>query len=101
MSGRIAVMMLAGVALAACGGGNDKARSLCAGEVSKRIENQLHRIDQKQMKVEKQEDGQLNVSGEVVIQPGTDKELKQTFSCIVNPGTDGGEPRVVNMQINW
>jgi hypothetical protein len=89
--------------LSACSDPHQAHISLCVAEAEQRIAGQVHRMlaDQMADSVTEQADGTISLRGEVVLNPGTAKELKQSFDCYIAPAEGDKPARLVNFQFNW
>ena len=78
----VAVSMLA---LQGCGGGKDPLADLCIAEAAKRLEGQVYRLDEAELKASKADaaDGNTTFKGKVILKPGTSGESMQTMDCTV------------------
>lgn len=91
--------------LAACGGGgavpagpNGVAATACDAFAKTRMENKAYELDLAALAGSMKPDADLQVlNAPIVIQPGTDGEVKQTLECKVRMGADGKTADVISM----
>lgn len=91
------------VFLSGCSGGGDSAVGLCIDEAKRRLDGQVHRIDEKALANSKttEADGTVTFNGEMTLKPGTSAEEKQTFICTIAPASGDSPARVLNFQVRW
>lgn len=94
------------VLLAACGGSggeapagpNGVAATACGAFAKTRMEDKPYQLDLAVLGASMKPEADLQVlSGPIVIQPGTDGEVKQTLECKVRMGADGKTADVISM----
>jgi hypothetical protein len=100
--------MIAGLALAlaACGGGQeDRAVAACEKAIGEKLKDKSFELDHKDMraKLQKPEEGVVQINSVVVFDKGLAAESKQTFECRVkfDPQNPSAEPKIVGMQFTW
>lgn len=103
---RRSIIIATCLVLAACGGGggaapagpNGVAASACDAFAKTRMENKAYELDLAALAGSMKPEADLQVlSAPIVIQPGTDGEVKQTLECKVRMGADGKTADVINM----
>lgn len=102
---RRSIIVATCLVLAACGGGgaapagpNGVAASACDAFAKTRMENKAYELDLAALAQSMKADADLQVlSAPIVIQPGTDGEVKQTLECKVRMSADGKTADVINM----
>lgn len=101
MRARTTAVLLVVLAGTGCGGSSPEA-DLCLGMVAERMSGRVYEVNASKVarSQQAQPDGSLKFAGEVVLQPGTSAEVKQTFDCTVAPASDGAGPRVIGFQFN-
>lgn len=103
---RRSIIIAGCMVLAACGGGGDAppagpngvAASACEAYAKTRMEGKAYELDLATLGASMKPEADLQVlSGPIVIQPGTDGEVKQTLECKVRMGGDGKSADVISM----
>jgi hypothetical protein len=98
-----ATMMAIGILLTACGGGaptgpNGVAAQACDAFAKTRMEGKTYELDLDALAKSMQADADLQMlKGEIVIQPGTDGEVKQPIECKVRMSADGKTADVLTL----
>jgi hypothetical protein len=98
-----ATMMAIGILLTACGGGapagpNGVAAQACDAFARTRMEGKTYELDLDALAKSMQTDADLQMlKGEIVIQPGTDGEVKQPIECKVRMSADGKTADVLTL----
>jgi hypothetical protein len=96
-------MMAIGILLTACGGGapagpNGVAAQACDAFARTRMEGKTYELDLDALAKSMQTDADLQMlKGEIVIQPGTDGEVKQPIECKVRMSADGKTADVLTL----
>jgi len=88
------------LALQGCGGGNDPLADLCIAEAAKRLQGQVYRLDEAELKASKADaaDGNTTFKGKVILKPGTSGESMQTMDCTVAAAAGDAPARVIGFQ---
>lgn len=96
------MVMVATVALSACGGGTDPLATLCSQEAASRLSGQVYRLDEAKLSASKTTlaDGNISFKAEVVFKPGTSGETRQTMDCRVADVSGDTPARVIDMSFN-
>ena len=103
---KLSVIVGLALALAACGGGQeDRAVATCEKAISEKLKDKSFELDHADMraKLQKPEEGVVQINSVVVFDKGLAAESKQTFECRVkfDPQNPSAEPMVIGMQFTW
>ncbi|HET6604819.1 MAG TPA: hypothetical protein VFG21_11545 [Xanthomonadaceae bacterium] len=101
---RTALLVLAALALSACGGGDsDHAIAACKAAIAEKLANKNYRISEAEMRagVTEEQADLMHVSAPIVFDPGLPREYTQTFDCRVRFTAGKDEPDVISLNFVW
>ena len=87
--------------LAACGGAvgpNQVAAQACEAFAKSKLENKAYELDLKALAGSMKAEGDLqSLSVPIVVEPGTNAEVKETLECKVRMSADGKKADVISL----